>query len=185
MTRKNIPWLGLLLSITLFGVACSVDQVITTIKLASSMVSGLATATCSAQSSACQAITKSNAVIQPLLTEAQTLYDQYKASGDTSLLTKISGLLTTAESDLNGIVPSLGITDPATRAKIQKGLSIAVLAVQAAEVIINALHGGAAVGVAKAKTVTTPADLKRQFNDAMRAKSDNAAVDAAFAKAAI
>jgi hypothetical protein len=123
--------------------------------------------------------------VQDLFKQAQDALNQYQASNDTTLITKIQDILNQVKTRLASALADTQITDPATVSKITLVVNSFVDLANNILAILPQVVNGKAVArkVSRAQRAqVTPEAWAKKFNAAAHSPSGNAAVDAAFSK---
>jgi hypothetical protein len=122
-----------------------------------------------------------------------TLIAQYQQATDVatqaSLLAKIQTAIATVQSNLNGLLPALHISNSATQSKVTAVIGLILAEVQSLEVIIPLVHSGASVAQAsaalkagKTKPPLSAGEFRASYNAIMTAKTGNVTLDGAATK---
>ncbi len=138
-----------------------------------------------------QAVT---AAVQRGLQEVAALVQEARAKQDKSSVARAEVILARLVSDLDGLLPSLRITNQASKAKITSSVTAVLAGLRGVLAVISrntepSRTPGVLPPVAPpppqtpSPVITDPEELKRQFNTALTAPSGEPQVDAAFLRA--
>jgi hypothetical protein len=162
----------LALSLCLFLMACSVDQVLTDIDLAVQMSGSIATAI--------SAISPADAALLQVAINDATVglqvikndYDTWKASGATGDLAKLQQAITTLQTNLPQELAAAHITNPASVAKANAWANLVTTSLDAVLQLIPQIQTSQASSYsygmsmfAAAKAIPTPASLKARWDN--------------------
>jgi len=137
--------------------------------------------------------------VQKDLNEVSGLVQQYKNSPDSSKLDRIYLVLNKIDSDLDQVLPSLHITDSATKTKISAAITLALGGIRGLRGLVSKHipvdniapppDNPPPLPPPPVQTYAAPridvAQLKRDYNNSMSASTGVAEVDKAFAKAKV
>jgi hypothetical protein len=123
-------------------------------------------------------------LMQSLITQ----YQKADASAQPGLLNQIQVAMSSVQSNLNGLLPALHITDAATQAKITAVIGILLSEVESMAAIVPLVNASASTGMmAKAakqvqeRLPLTASEFVASYNATMTAKTGNAELDHAAA----
>ena len=123
--------------------------------------------------------------VQDLLNQANAGVTQFEASGDVTLLSKIKTILGQVKTSLSSVITDVGITDPATVAKITLMANSQIDLADNILAVLPVVSGGKLMAKKVTKEQMQKVTAKAwaaKFNAASNAPSGNKDIDDAFTK---
>jgi hypothetical protein len=123
-------------------------------------------------------------LMQSLITQ----YQKADAAAQPGLLNQIQAAMSAVQASLNGLLPALHITDPATQAKITAVIGILLSEVESVAAIVPLVSADASPGMmavaakqVKKQPPLTASEFVTSYNATMTAKTGDAGLDHATA----